>query len=115
MGERGEKLSGGKRKRVSIARAFLKNAPILVLDEATTSLDAEGEEKVQEALARLTVGRTTFVIAHRLSTIVAADRIVVFREGGIAEVGTHEELIRQDGYYAALVRRQVRSLSATAA
>jgi ATP-binding cassette, subfamily B, bacterial len=112
VGERGGKLSGGERQRIAIARALLKDAPILVLDEATSALDAEGEEKVQEALSRLTVGRTTFVIAHRLSTITTADRIVVFRDGGVAEVGTHEELIEQDGYYASLVRRQVRGLVA---
>jgi ATP-binding cassette, subfamily B, bacterial len=115
VGERGSKLSGGERQRIAIARALLKDAPILVLDEATSALDAEGEEKVQEALARLTQGRTTFVIAHRLSTITSADRIVVFREGGIAELGTHEELLKDDGYYASLVRRQVRGLVATAA
>ena len=112
VGERGSKLSGGERQRIAIARALLKDAPILVLDEATSALDAEGEEKVQEALARLTQGRTTFVIAHRLSTITSADRIVVFRDGGLSEIGTHEDLVREDGYYASLVRRQVRGLVA---
>jgi ATP-binding cassette subfamily B protein len=112
VGERGCKLSGGERQRIAIARALLKDAPILVLDEATSALDAEGEEKVQQALERLTVGRTTFVIAHRLATITSADRIVVFREGGVSEVGSHEELLRADGYYAGLVRRQVRGLVA---
>jgi ATP-binding cassette, subfamily B, bacterial len=112
VGERGSKLSGGERQRIAIARALLKDAPILVLDEATAALDAEGEEKVQEALARLTVGRTTFVIAHRLSTITAADRIVVVREGAVAELGTHQQLMHQGGYYASLVQRQARGLVA---
>jgi ATP-binding cassette, subfamily B, bacterial len=112
VGERGSKLSGGERQRIAIARALLKDAPILVLDEATSALDAEGEEKVQEALARLTQGRTTFVIAHRLATVTSADRIIVFRDGGVSEVGTHEDLLKEDGYYASLVRRQVRGLVA---
>jgi ATP-binding cassette subfamily B protein len=112
VGERGCKLSGGERQRIAIARALLKDAPILVLDEATSALDAEGEEKVQEALARLTRGRTTFVIAHRLSTVTDADRIVVLRQGQVAELGTHQELLRADGYYASLVQRQVRGLRA---
>lgn len=115
VGERGERLSAGERKRISIARALLKNAPILVLDDATNALDADGEEKVQEALERLTVGRTTFIIAHRLSTIASADRIVLFREGAIAEQGTHEELVRLDGAYAALVRKQMRGMSSVVA
>jgi ATP-binding cassette subfamily B protein len=115
VGERGCKLSGGERQRIAIARALLKDAPILILDEATSALDAEVEEKVQEALARLTKGRTTFVIAHRLSTITAADRIVVLKGGGIAEIGKHDELMRADGYYAALVRKQIRGLLPAAA
>jgi ATP-binding cassette subfamily B protein len=105
VGERGSKLSGGERQRVAIARALLKDAPILVLDEATSALDAENEEKVQEALSRLTRGRTTFVIAHRLSTVIAADRILVLKDGGIAESGTHDELMRAGGYYASLARK----------
>lgn len=115
VGERGCKLSGGERQRIAIARALLKDAPILVLDEATSALDAESEELVQEALARLSAGRTTFVIAHRLSTITSADRIVVLRDGGIEEIGDHETLMQQDGYYASLVKRQLRGLSADAA
>jgi ATP-binding cassette subfamily B protein len=109
-GERGSKLSGGERQRIAIARALLKDAPILILDEATSALDAENEEKVQQAIERLSRGRTTFVIAHRLSTVTSADRIVVFKEGGIAEIGSHQELLRQNGYYASLVRRQARGL-----
>jgi ATP-binding cassette subfamily B protein len=113
VGERGCKLSGGERQRIAIARALLKDAPILILDEATSALDAENEEKVQEAIERLCRGRTTFVIAHRLSTVTAADRIVVFKEGGIAEIGSHQELLERNGYYASLVRRQVRGLGAS--
>jgi ATP-binding cassette subfamily B protein len=108
VGERGAKLSGGERQRIAIARALLKDAPILVLDEATSALDADSEEKVQAALAELTRGRTTFVIAHRLSTVVSADRIVVFKDGTIHETGTHAELLRQRGYYAELVQKQLR-------
>jgi len=115
VGERGCKLSGGERQRIAIARALLKDAPILILDEATSALDAEVEEKVQEALARLIEGRTTFVIAHRLSTITAADRILVLKDGGIAELGKHDELMRTGGYYATLVHKQIRGLLPEAA
>jgi ABC-type multidrug transport system ATPase subunit len=88
------------------SRALLKNAPILVLDEATSALDAENEEKVQEALGRLTHGRTTFIVAHRLSTVVSADQILVVKDGAIAERGTHGELVRAGGYYATLTAKQ---------
>ena len=112
VGERGCKLSGGERQRIAIARAILKNAPILVLDEATSALDVESEDKVRAALAELTRGRTTFVIAHRLSTITAADRIAVFRDGRIVEIGTHAELMQSDTFYASLIRRQLEHLAA---
>ncbi|HSU56537.1 MAG TPA: ABC transporter ATP-binding protein [Candidatus Dormibacteraeota bacterium] len=110
LGERGSRLSVGERQRVAIARALLKDPPILVLDEATSSLDAESESLVQEALDRLMKGRTTFVIAHRLATVVHADRIIVLKNGHITESGTHDELMRQGGYYASLVQRQTRGL-----
>jgi ATP-binding cassette, subfamily B, bacterial len=110
VGERGSRLSVGERQRIAIARALLKNPPILVLDEATSSLDAESEALVQEALDRLMKGRTTFVIAHRLATVVHATRIIVLRHGRIAESGTHDELMRARGYYASLVERQTRGL-----
>jgi len=110
VGERGSLLSVGERQRIAIARALLKDPPILVLDEATSSLDAESEALVQEALDRLMKGRTTFVIAHRLATVVHADRIIVLKHGRIAESGTHDELMRQRGYYSTLVERQTRGL-----
>src|SRR5205814_5151466 len=98
VGERGGRLSVGERQRIAIARALLKDPPILVLDEATSSLDAESEAMVQEALDRLMKGRTTFVIAHRLATVVHADRIIVLKNGHIAEFGTHNELMAMRGY-----------------
>ena len=106
VGERGVKLSVGEKQRVSIARALLKDAPILILDEATASVDTATERLIQEALERLMAGRTTFVVAHRLSTIRNADQILVLRQGEIVERGTHEELLGQDCLYAKLARIQ---------
>ncbi len=107
IGERGQRLSGGQRQRLAIARAILKDSPLLVLDEATSSLDAESEQLVQDALANLMRDRTTFVIAHRLSTVRRADLIVALEEGGVAETGTHDALVgRPDGVYAKLYALQ---------
>jgi ATP-binding cassette subfamily B protein len=106
VGERGVKLSGGQRQRIAIARAILKNAPILVLDEATSALDSESEKLIQDALEKLMKGRTSIVIAHRLSTIAKLDRIVVLEDGSIQEEGTHAALLQQKGIYAKLWSHQ---------
>ncbi len=106
VGENGVKLSGGQRQRLAIARALLKNAPVLILDEATSALDSESERQVQAALEALIQGRTTIVIAHRLSTIENAGRIVVLDQGRIAEIGNHGELLAAEGMYARLYRIQ---------
>jgi subfamily B ATP-binding cassette protein MsbA len=106
IGEGGARLSGGERQRISIARALLKNAPILILDEATSALDTESEREVQGALENLMKNRTTFVIAHRLSTIKNADRIIVIKNGKIIEDGTHDDLILENGEYELLYNMQ---------
>jgi len=107
VGERGIKLSGGQRQRIAIARAILKNAPILILDEATSSLDSMTEKYIQEALKKLTAHRTTIVVAHRLSTLSDMDRILVFKEGEIVEDGNHSSLLALQGHYALLWSMQV--------
>jgi ATP-binding cassette subfamily B protein len=106
VGERGSLLSLGERQRITIARALLKDPRILVLDEATSSLDAESEAAVQTAIEQLLRGRTTFVIAHRLSTVVNANSIIVLKDGRIVEHGSHAQLMRHAAYYASLVARQ---------
>ena len=102
IGERGVKLSGGQKQRIAIARVFLENPPVLVLDEATSSLDTATEKIVQESLEKLSANRTTITIAHRLSTIVNADRIFVLQDGIVAEAGTHAQLMRKNGIYKKL-------------
>jgi ATP-binding cassette, subfamily B, bacterial len=106
VGERGVKLSGGQRQRIAIARAIIKDCPVLILDEATSALDSESERLIQDALWKLMEGRTAIVIAHRLSTIQRMDRIVVLEEGEIAEQGTHKQLLGKGGVYAILWKHQ---------
>jgi subfamily B ATP-binding cassette protein MsbA len=108
VGENASQLSGGQRQRLAIARALIKNAPILILDEATSALDNESERQVQASLERLMQGRTTLVIAHRLSTVQRADKIIVLNDGQVVETGRHDELLLQDGLYAALYNMQFR-------
>ena len=109
IGERGARISGGEKQRISIARSLLKNPPILILDEATSALDTASEQMVQKALDSLLSGRTVLMIAHRLSTVRKADRIVVLENGKVLESGPHEELIRQQGMYKRLFEMQVLS------
>ena len=114
VGERGYRLSGGEKQRIALARVILKDPRILVLDEATSSLDSESEALIQEALKRVMAGRTSIVIAHRLSTILAADIILVVDRGQIVERGTHQELLTLNGVYAHLYRPQYRKGDASA-
>ena len=107
IGENGIRLSGGQKQRISIARAVLKNSPIILLDEATSSLDAESEEKVQNAVMNLTKNKTTLVIAHRLSTIIRADKIILINRGEIADFGTHAELLKSSMIYKNLYSKQL--------
>ena len=109
IGENGSKLSGGERQRISIARALLKDAPIVLLDEATASLDVENETKVQEALSRLLAQKTVIVIAHRMRTVENADKVVVLRDGRVAEQGSPAELLAADGEFARMVALQRQS------
>jgi ABC-type multidrug transport system fused ATPase/permease subunit len=111
IGERGITLSGGQRQRLSIARAFLKDAPILILDEPTSALDAETEVMLLEALERLKKGRTTLIIAHRLTTIRSADQIIVLQDGMVVEVGTHAELRQRSGPFQRLYESQFGAVS----
>jgi ATP-binding cassette subfamily C protein CydCD len=107
IGERGSQLSGGQRQRLAIARALLRDAPILVLDEALSSVDAENESVIQQALDRLMTGRTTLILAHRLSSVIGADRILVLEDGAVVQSGTHAALITQDGPYRRLMGPQM--------
>ena len=107
IGENGVKLSGGQKQRISIARAILKNSPIILLDEATSALDAESEKIVQDAITKLTKNRTTIVIAHRLSTVLNANKIFVMKNGNILNSGTHEELIDKCNEYKSLYQKQL--------
>ena len=107
IGENGVKLSGGQKQRISIARAILKDSPIILLDEATSSLDSDSEEKVQNAIINLTKNKTTLVIAHRLSTIIRADKIIVLNQGKIVEIGKHNDLLKNSIIYKNLYSKQL--------
>jgi len=107
IGENGIRLSGGQKQRISIARAVLKNSPIILLDEATSSLDSDSEEKVQNAIMNLTKNKTTLVIAHRLSTIIRANKIIVLNQGKIADIGTHNDLLKNSLIYKNLYSKQL--------
>ncbi len=109
IGENGIRLSGGQKQRISIARAILKNSPIILLDEATSSLDADSEEKVQNAIMSLTKNKTTLVIAHRLSTIMRANKIIVLNQGKIVDIGTHNDLLKNSIIYKNLYNKQLRA------
>ena len=113
IGENGKTLSGGERQRLSIARAFLKDAPVILLDESTASIDPENETKIQEAIGKLIENKTVLIIAHKLRAIVACDKIVVLREGRLIEMGTHDELIEQGGLYHRLYSLQNDSMDWT--
>ena len=109
IGENGCELSGGERQRISIARAFLKNAPIILMDEATASLDVENETLIQESLSRLIENKTVMIIAHRMRTVAGADKIVVLADGRVAEQGHPDMLLKKDGFYARMVRLQTQN------
>ena len=108
IGENGNTLSGGERQRISIARALLKDAPIILLDEATASLDVENETKIQTAISELVRDKTVLIIAHRMRTIAHADRIVVLKDGMVTDVGTSDELILKDGYFKRMIELQMK-------
>ena len=109
IGENGYELSGGERQRISIARAFLKNAPIILLDEATASLDVDNETLIQESLSHLIGGKTVLIIAHRMRTVSAADKIVVLKDGIVAQQGTPEQLLREGGFYSNMLALQTQN------